>query len=149
MNAMMLAAASLIAVAVPVYADVVELKNGQRIEGTLRQATPASVSIDVGGQTMSIEGTRVRAIYFGSAPAAGAGYATDAFVLWEIVKAAYLRRPMVKPVQTFDSEKACESAAARLARTAEEERSRARAVVTGAMTAYRCLPIGAQPSTTP
>ena len=51
------------------FADVIELKTGQRVEGTLKQATPAGVSIEVGGQTITFEGERVRAIYFGTAPA--------------------------------------------------------------------------------
>ena len=49
-------------------ADVVELRTGEHIEGTLKQATPASVSIELGGQTITFEGEKVRAIYFGSAP---------------------------------------------------------------------------------
>jgi hypothetical protein len=54
---------------VPTAADVVELKTGQRVEGTLKQTTPASVSIDVGGRTITFTGDKVRAIYFGAAPA--------------------------------------------------------------------------------
>lgn len=57
-------------------ADVVELKTGQRVDGTLRQATPASVSIEVGGQTITFEGEKVRAIYFGVAPASTSMAAT-------------------------------------------------------------------------
>lgn len=55
--------------ALPARADVVELQNGQRVEGTLKQATPTSVSVEVGGQTITFEGEKVRAIYFGAAPA--------------------------------------------------------------------------------
>ena len=51
-------------------ADVVELTTGQRVEGTFQQATPRGVSIEVGGQTITFEQEKVRAIYFGSAPAA-------------------------------------------------------------------------------
>ena len=54
----------------PALADVIELKTGQRIEGTLKQATPASVTVEVGGQTITFTGDKVRAIYFGSAPGA-------------------------------------------------------------------------------
>lgn len=54
------------------HADVVELKTGQRVEGTLKQATPASVSVEVGGQTITFEGEKVRAIYFGAAPSTSA-----------------------------------------------------------------------------
>ena len=52
----------------PAHADVIELKTGQRVEGTLKQATSASVSVEVGGQTITFEGDKVRAIYFGVAP---------------------------------------------------------------------------------
>jgi hypothetical protein len=48
------------------YADVVELKSGARLEGTLKQATPAGVVIEVGGETITIEPEKVRAIYFES-----------------------------------------------------------------------------------
>ena len=50
------------------WADVVELRTGERVEGTFKQATPAGVMIEVGGQTLTFEQERVRAIYFGSAP---------------------------------------------------------------------------------
>ena len=50
------------------WADVVELKTGQRIEGTFKQATPTGVVIEVGGQTIRFDREKVRAIYFGSAP---------------------------------------------------------------------------------
>jgi hypothetical protein len=52
----------------PTHADVIELKTGERIEGTLKQATPASVSVELGGQTITFEGEKVRTIYFGTAP---------------------------------------------------------------------------------
>lgn len=50
------------------HGDVIELKTGERIEGTLKQATPASVSVEVGGQTITFEGDKVRTIHFGAAP---------------------------------------------------------------------------------
>jgi len=50
------------------HADVIELKTGQRVEGTLKQATPASVAVEVGGQTITFEGDKVRAMSFGSMP---------------------------------------------------------------------------------
>jgi len=52
------------------WADVVELKTGQRIEGTFKQATPAGVVIEVGGQAIRFDPEKVRAIYFGPAPPA-------------------------------------------------------------------------------
>ncbi len=58
-------------VAPPAFADVIELKTGQRVEGTLKTATPASVTVEVGGQAITFEGDKVRAIYFGAAPVSG------------------------------------------------------------------------------
>lgn len=52
----------------PSWADVVELKTGQRVEGNFKQATPAGVVIEVGGQTITFEQEKVRAIYFGPTP---------------------------------------------------------------------------------
>ena len=51
-------------------ADVVELKNAQRVEGTFKGADEGSVRIEVGGQSLSFKREQVRAIYFGSAPVA-------------------------------------------------------------------------------
>jgi hypothetical protein len=50
------------------YADVVELKTGPRVEGTLKQVTPAGAVIEVGGEMITIELEKVRAIYFETAP---------------------------------------------------------------------------------
>ena len=50
----------------PASADVVELKGGDRVEGALREATPAGVVVEVGGQSIRFEASSVRAIYFGS-----------------------------------------------------------------------------------
>jgi hypothetical protein len=57
--------------AVPAIADVVELKTGQRVEGTLKQADQASVRVEVGGQVITFKPDQVRAVYYGLAPAAG------------------------------------------------------------------------------
>ena len=57
-----------LAAPIPALAEVIELKTGERIEGALAQATPASVTIEVGGQTITFEGEKVRAIYYGAAP---------------------------------------------------------------------------------
>ena len=46
-------------------ADVVELKDGRRVEGTFKGASPAIVAIDVGGRTVTFEFEDVRALYFG------------------------------------------------------------------------------------
>jgi hypothetical protein len=61
--------AAVICATASAFADVVELKTGQRVEGTLKQATTSSVAIEVGGQTITFEGDKVRAVYFGAAPA--------------------------------------------------------------------------------
>jgi hypothetical protein len=51
-------------------ADVLELKDGRRIEGKLKGASPAVVAIDVAGRTVVFEFSQVRALYFGDAPPA-------------------------------------------------------------------------------
>src|SRR5258706_13026541 len=50
--------------------ETVELVGGEWVVGALREATPAGVLVDVGGQTIKFPLDRVRAIYFGppSAP---------------------------------------------------------------------------------
>ena len=50
----------------PASADMVELRGGERVEGALKEATPASVVIDVAGQSIRFDASKVRAIYFGS-----------------------------------------------------------------------------------
>jgi hypothetical protein len=64
--------AILMTVAAPACADVVELKDGRRLEGTFKGASPAVVAIDVGGRTVVIDAQEVRALYFGPAPPAPA-----------------------------------------------------------------------------
>ena len=49
-------------------ADVVELKTGERLEGTFKQANAAGVVIEVGGQAINMPLEKVRAIYFGATP---------------------------------------------------------------------------------
>jgi hypothetical protein len=50
--------------------DTIELKTGERIEGTFKQATSAGAVIDVGGQPITIPLEKVKAIYFGPVPSA-------------------------------------------------------------------------------
>src|SRR3990172_9165502 len=50
------------------WADMVEIKTGQRVEGTFKRATDAGVVIEVGGQLITFRQDQVRAIYFGSTP---------------------------------------------------------------------------------
>lgn len=64
----LLIALATVALAGVAFADVVELKTGQRIEGNLKQATPTEVVIEVGGQVIIFSSEKVRAIYFGVAP---------------------------------------------------------------------------------
>ena len=109
-----------------------DLKTGERIEGTLKQATPVSVSVEVAAETITVDGRNVQAIYFGSAPAPTPDAAPDRVALWEI-GASYLRQPITKRLQIFGSRSACEGTAARLSRTSTTS-------------TYRCLPYGAQPS---
>jgi hypothetical protein len=61
-------------------ADVVELRGGERVEGVLvKEAGPAGVVIELGGQSIRFETTKVRAIYFGSpAPATAPSSAAPA-----------------------------------------------------------------------
>ncbi len=52
-------------------ADVLELKTGERVEGTFKQATVAGgVVIEIGGQSITMPFAKVRAIYIGAAPTA-------------------------------------------------------------------------------
>ena len=60
-----LAVASLI-FAMNLTADTVELKTGERIDGTFRQAGVAGVVIEIAGQSMTIPMERIQAIYFGA-----------------------------------------------------------------------------------
>jgi hypothetical protein len=48
--------------------DTIELKTGERVEGTFKQATAAGAVIEVGGQPITIPLEKVKAIYFGAAP---------------------------------------------------------------------------------
>lgn len=52
----------------PAFADIVELKDGRRVEGTFRGASSAIVAIDVDGRTQTFEFDEVRALYFGAPP---------------------------------------------------------------------------------
>src|SRR5262245_29931130 len=54
----------------PAAAVVIELANGQRLEGTLRQASSARVQVEVGDQIMTLEASQIRAIYFSGPEAA-------------------------------------------------------------------------------
>ena len=44
------------------------MKTGEHIEGLFKQATPAGVVMEVGGQSLTVPIAKVRAIYLGSAP---------------------------------------------------------------------------------
>ena len=49
----------------PVWADAVELQNGQRVEGTFQGADDSAIRIEVGGHIMTFAPAEVRAIYYG------------------------------------------------------------------------------------
>jgi hypothetical protein len=49
-------------------ADVVELANGERVEGAAVRTSPDHVTIQVGGRTVIFGREQVRAVYFGPAP---------------------------------------------------------------------------------
>jgi hypothetical protein len=49
-------------------ADVVELKDGKKLEGTVKQVTPAGVVIDVGGKDTTVERDKIKGIQLGDPP---------------------------------------------------------------------------------
>lgn len=49
-----------------VDADTIELKTGERLEGTFKQASSAGVVIDIGGQAITMPLSKVSAIFFGN-----------------------------------------------------------------------------------
>jgi hypothetical protein len=63
-----LLAASLLSVP-PVAADVIELRTGERVEGTFKGADDSAVRIEIDGRIVTFAPAQVRAIYYGSAPA--------------------------------------------------------------------------------
>jgi hypothetical protein len=52
----------------PVSADVIELRTGQRVEGTFKGADDSAVRIEIDGRIVTFAPAQVRAIYYGSAP---------------------------------------------------------------------------------
>jgi hypothetical protein len=68
-----------IVLAQPLQADVIELKSGERVEGKFTKAAAGKVTIEIGGQPITIEQEKVRAIYFGVAPTSGAAVTPSAF----------------------------------------------------------------------
>jgi len=67
-------------------ADVVELKTGERLEGTFKQANAAGVVIEVGGQAINMPLAKVRAIYLGPAPQATVRKSSSALDALEVLK---------------------------------------------------------------
>jgi hypothetical protein len=53
----------------PVAADVIELRTGERVEGTFKGADDSAVRIEIDGRIVTFAPAQVRAIYYGSAPA--------------------------------------------------------------------------------
>jgi len=62
---LVLAAAVLVT---PAFADVVELKSGEKLQGTVKSVTPTEVVVDVGGKETKVERDKVRAITLDAAP---------------------------------------------------------------------------------
>lgn len=86
----------MLAIAPAAWADVVELKTGQRVEGTFRGADAASVRIEIGGQVLTFKPEQVRAIYYGTAPAAAESSARD-----EALKALKALRSIAQVLTTL------------------------------------------------
>jgi len=57
-----------LAPAPPADADVVELRTGERVEGTFKGADDETVRIEVAGRVLTFKPQLVRAIYYGSVP---------------------------------------------------------------------------------
>jgi hypothetical protein len=134
-------------VASPAPADVIELKTGQRVEGTFKQGTPTRISLEVGGQTITFEVEKVRAIYFGVAPPERKQAAPpspsqppDRFVLWETT-IGLTRRPSLKNVGVLDSSEECDKRATRF-----REGMKDVAQQHNVSLFYQCLPVGVQPT---
>jgi hypothetical protein len=51
-----------------VWADVIELRTGERVEGTFKGADDSAVRIEIDGRLVTFAPAQVRAIYYGSAP---------------------------------------------------------------------------------
>lgn len=64
---------ALLGLARPATADVIELKTGQRVEGSFKGADQTAVRIEIGGQVLTFKPEQVRAIYYGAAPAVASG----------------------------------------------------------------------------
>ena len=65
----------------PVSADVIELRTGERVEGTFKGADDSAVRIEIDGRLVTFAPAQVRAIYYGSAPAS-----TTAAPLWSAMR---------------------------------------------------------------
>ena len=50
------------ALVTPAFADVVELKSGEKLQGKVKSVTPVEVVVDVGGKETKVERDKVRAI---------------------------------------------------------------------------------------
>lgn len=125
-------------VLVPVsYADVVELKTGARLEGTLKQATPAGVVIEVGGETITVEPEKVRAIYFESAPSGPAQPSARGEAMNALKGLQSVTRGGITYTEYAPQVKAAKSLVDRYLREPPEQGSRAaRAAIAEAMQYY-------------
>ena len=69
-------------------ADMLELRTGERIEGSVVQVSTTTVSVETGGRTLSFARTQVRAIYFGAPAAIPSGAAREALEALKALRAA-------------------------------------------------------------
>ncbi len=69
-------------------ADTVELRTGERIEGSAAQVSATTISIEAGGRTLSFARAQVRAIYFGAPTASLPAAAREALQALEALRSA-------------------------------------------------------------
>lgn len=69
-------------------ADVLELRTGQRIDGSVAQVSATAVSVEAGGRTLTFARTQVRAIYFGAATTSPSSAAQEAVQALKALRSA-------------------------------------------------------------
>lgn len=73
---------------VAVAADVLELRTGERIEGSVAQISATTVSVEAGGRTLTFARAQVRAIYFGTPSASPPAVAREALQSLKALRSA-------------------------------------------------------------
>src|SRR3989442_1564662 len=66
--ALTVAIIAVLAIVMASDAEVIELKTGQRVEGTVKSVNSTEVLLDVAGQPVTFPREKVAAIYFGAPP---------------------------------------------------------------------------------